>query len=111
MLSQLQVSNFTFTSPQAPATYANAVNVTSSSTIQVTAPTGVPTVTMGVLTMSPGATLSVTPDPTNPAGNPIRFDLRQHDVERCDTFNISNTAAGTGTLTMGPVGNAGPGLR
>ena len=76
--SQYQISNFSFTSPgynsptlPLPGVYANNVVVTNSSTIQVTAPAGVPTVAMGTLTMGSGTMLTIIPDPSHPAGTPF----------------------------------------
>ena len=110
VLSQAQISRFSFTSSgynsptiPTPGTYTNNVIVSNSSTIQVTAPTGVPTVTMGTLTMAAVTTLNVTPDPANPAGTPFGLTFTGTTLNGPSTFNVANNAAGIGTVSLGPV--------
>jgi autotransporter-associated beta strand protein len=110
VLSQTQISNFSYTSPgyntplvPLPGSYANNVVVTSSSTIQVTAPSGAPTVTMGKLTMAAGTTLTVSPDPANPAGSPFGLTFTGTTLNGPATLNVPNNAAGIGTLSLGPL--------
>jgi fibronectin-binding autotransporter adhesin len=109
VLSQMQISGFTFNSPIAAATYANNVALTQSSVIQVTAPAGVPTVTMGTLTMAANSTLTVNPDPANPVNAPFGLTFGGTTLNGANTFNIPNNGTGLGTLTAGPITDGGSG--
>jgi autotransporter-associated beta strand protein len=110
VLFQLQISNFTFSSvgynsptTPVPGNYANNVIVANSSTIQVTAPVGVPTVTMGTLTMGAATTLTVSPDPTNPAGAPFGLAFASTALNGANTMN----EVATGTLSLGLLTSVG----
>ena len=108
VFSQQQITNFTFTSASystptvpGPGTYSNNVVLTNSSTITVTAPAGVPTVVMGTLTFGAGNTLTINPDPTNPANAPYGLVFSGTTLNGANTINVTNNGTGLTSLTLG----------
>ena len=109
VLSQQQITNFSFSSqsystPTIPAagTYTNNVALTSSSTITVTAPAGVPTVVMGgTLSLGAGNTLTINPDPANPANAPYGLVFTGTTLNGANTINVTNNGTGLTSLTLG----------
>jgi autotransporter-associated beta strand protein len=109
VLSQQQFTNFAMTSPtfQTASVYANNVVVNGSSTIQVTAPAGIPNVTMGTLTMGTPGTLAITPDPTNPANTPYGLIFGGTTANGTDAINVTNNGTGLTSLTLGALAGTG----
>jgi autotransporter-associated beta strand protein len=106
--AQQDVSNFNFAT-QKLSTYANTVAVTagSNATIAVAALPGVPTVTMGALTMNTGSTLNVTPAAGTPTGQVFGLTFPTTTLSGNATFNVANNGSGAGTLDLGTVSGTG----
>ena len=106
-----QISNFSYSLGTA-GNYANNVVLSagSNSTLDVGTTSGASTVTMGGLTAAAGgaSTLNVTAA-TAPANQAYALALGGTTLHSNVTINVANNGAGTGTLQLGAVSDAGGG--
>jgi autotransporter-associated beta strand protein len=103
--AQQIISNLVFNS-LTQNNYSNDVSlVVPAGTIRVLANAAVSTVNLATLTMAANSTLSVSPDPSNLVGTPFGLTFTGTTLNGAGTFIVANTAAGAGTLSLGPVTN------
>jgi fibronectin-binding autotransporter adhesin len=108
VFSQLQISNFSFTSP-IQNIYANNVILTvPSATILVAASAAVATVNMGSLTMATNSTLNINPDPSTPTNLPYGITFTGTTLNGANTFAVPANGSSLGALGLGVLTN-GPG--
>ena len=105
--AQQNISNFTYSSTGALATYTNNLSVAAGSSgnnlvanVNVAATSATPTVTMGNLTMGAYSTLNVAPDASTSANINYGLTLGEAALSGATTFNVANNGTGTGVLTL-----------
>jgi fibronectin-binding autotransporter adhesin len=106
--AQQNISNFSYSSSGALATYANNVSVAAGSSgnnlvanVAVAATSATPTVTMGSLTMGAYSTLNVAPESGTAANLGYGLTLGAAALSGASTFTVANNGTGAGTLTLG----------